>query len=115
MSETGQAPRAQTARDGEYEPGRLQGWVVWDEERARAAGAGDGDRVVYVLTAQDVADAYDHMAADVDGAPRFSDLGPEQQRECVVAAEEALNRWHWMDWIYEAMESCAEELRGQHS
>ena len=110
MSDPG---RVQTTRGDGYKPGRLDGWVVWDEEQARAAGAVDGDRVVYVLTAQDVADAYDHMAEHLEGAVPFADLSLEQQRECAVAAEEALNRWHWMDWIYESMEFVAEEFRDQ--
>lgn len=97
--------------DGKYAPGRLDGWVVWDEEQPRAAGATDGDHVVYVLTAQDVAAAYDHMAEDVEKAVRFADLTPDQQHECVVAAEEALNRWHWMHWIYESMAFAAQEYR----
>ena len=105
--------RVQRTMEGEYVPGQLRSWVVWDGERARAAGAWDGDRVV-VLTAQDVADAYDHMAQDVEGAVPFAELSPEQQHGCVVAAEEALNRWHWMDWIYESMEHVAEEYRREN-
>lgn len=103
----------ESADNGAPTDGLADCWAVWDEEAALAAGAGDDDRVVYVLTAADVAAGYDHMAGSVEGTPSFADLSPEQRNECIIAAKESLDRWHWMDLIYEAMDECARTFRGQ--
>ena len=74
------------------------GWIVQSKESAKAAGADpDGDRVMFAITPNYIAEVYNHHHNDVDeDEPGFEDrwgiLSDEQREELVRAIEAYIDK-----------------------
>jgi hypothetical protein len=90
-------------------------WLIYDEDKARAAGCGPDDEIIYVLSIADVSQAYDDMRDDDDiypkpgkDAPDWSDLPPELRTRLTTAArksvESAMESSAWVDAIRDGIE-----------
>ena len=81
----------------------LQVWVLCTTKAAIAAGARDGDQVIYAVTLNDLKKVYNDQAQEYGMKTRFDDVLPEAQQNYLKAAASAIARINWPDIMGQAI------------
>ena len=89
----------------------MNAWYVRSQDGVLDPEVTEGDRIVYVLTVEDVESAFDQLVEQEGLDFTWSDLTEDQRDDCILRSVKAFENFDWVGPLQDAVSDVFEQVK----